>query len=166
MAVTVRDRDNGLKAFTAKLKQNYVCTVGIHEAEGAESKEVAEGQEPSGQTLIDVAEQHEFGLGVPQRSFVRGYADANQDELEAKLSAAMKTALQPGGRGADQQMARFGLYVVGQMQQNIADGIAPELSPATLAYKKSLNINENAKETPLILTGQLRSSIRSKVEKA
>lgn len=121
--------------------------------------------EASGQTLIEVAEDHEFGLTVPERSFIRAPVDATEDELKSKLAASLKTALKPGGRGAEQQMARFGLYVVGQLQQNIADGIPPELSPRTLAYKRSLNLAGNAKETPLILTGQLRSSIRSKVER-
>jgi hypothetical protein len=114
--------------------------------------------------LIEVAENHEFGLTVPMRSFVRGAVD-DHPELEAKYAESMRTALKPGGRGVEQQAQRFGLYVVGLMQQRIADGIDPELSEATLKYKKSLNVGANAKETPLILTGQLRSSIRAKVEK-
>lgn len=160
----IKSTDHGLAEFERKLKERLTVTVGIHEAEGAAAKDVAPGEAESGLSLIEVAEDHEFGLGVPMRSFVRGAVD-DHPELEAKYAESMRTALKPGGRGVEQQAQRFGLYVVGLMQQRIADGIPPELSPATLKYKASLNISTNAKETPLILTGQLRSSIRAKVEK-
>ncbi len=164
-AVKVTVKKDKLPEYLAKLQEKYTVTVGVHEPEGGAAKEVPDGAEPTGERLIDVAEQHEFGIGVPQRSFVRGCVDEQETEMRSKLSGALKTALAPGGRGAEQQMARFGLYVVGQMQERISQGIPPELSPATKKYKESLNVAGNAKNTPLILTGQLRSSIRSKVEK-
>jgi hypothetical protein len=163
-AIKVTVKKDGIPDYLAKLKNKLVVTVGIHEPEGGAAKEVPDGVQSSGERLIDVAESHEFGIGVPQRAFVRGCVDEQESELKSKLSGALKTALAPGGRGAEQQMARFGLYVVGQMQERISQGIPPELAPSTKKYKESLNLAGNAKNTPLILTGQLRSSIRSKVE--
>jgi hypothetical protein len=125
----------------------------------------AEHHSPAGSalTLVEVAEFHEFGLGVPQRSFVAGAVDENEAELNAKLTNAMHEAAKPGGMGPERQLARFGLYVVGVMQERISAGIPPlPLAPATLKYKASVGVGQ--KEIPLILTGQLRSSIRSKVE--
>jgi hypothetical protein len=113
-------------------------------------------------TLVEVAECHEFGLGVPQRSFVAGAVDEREAELNSKLTSAMHEAAKPGGRGPEQQLARFGLYVVGVMQERISAGIPPELADSTKKWKARQGVGE--KDTPLILTGQLRSSIRSKVE--
>ena len=160
MSVHVRDRDNGLAAHKKRFAHGARVTVGIHEAEGAEGK-----QEPEGTTrtsLIEVAEAHEFGLGVPQRSFVAGAVDDNESEFQAKLTEGLKASAQPGGRGPEQTLERFGLYVVGVMQQRIADGIEPELAEKTKRQKQRRT--GEAKDTPLILTGQLRSSIRSKLE--
>ena len=119
--------------------------------------------ESRGTTLIEIAEAHEFGIGVPQRSFVAGAVDENEDQLQAKLVSSMKAAARPNAtRTPEQTLERFGLYVVGVMQQRIADGIEPELAEATIKAKARLT--GKAKDTPLILTGQLRSSIRSKLE--
>jgi hypothetical protein len=115
----------------------------------------------SGMSLIEVAEAHEFGLGVPQRSFVAGAVDENEVKLQAKLTAGLKASLKPGGRGPAQNLERFGLYVVGVMQRRISDGIEPELAESTKRQKKART--GEAKDTPLILTGQLRSAIRSKL---
>ena len=160
MSVHVRDRDNGLAAHKKRFAHGARVTVGIHEAEGSEGKKEPEGT--SRTSLIEVAEAHEFGLGVPQRSFVAGAVDDNESEFQTKLTEGLKASAQPGGCGPEQTLERFGLYVVGVMQQRIADGIEPELAEKTKRQKQRRT--GEAKDTPLILTGQLRSSIRSKLE--
>jgi len=159
MSVRVRDRDNGLKAHKERFRHNARVTVGIHEAEGAEPKKTEDGTGTT--SLIDVATYHEFGMGVPQRSFVAGAVDENESELQSKLTAALHASVKPGGMGPERQLERFGLYVVGVMQERISAGIEPELAEST---KKQKARHGNAKDVPLILTGQLRSSIRSKLE--
>ena len=131
-------------------------------AERAKSFGAEKGPSGSALTLVEVAEFHEFGLGVPQRSFVAGAVDEKEAELQAKLTNAMQEAAKPGGMGPKKQLARFGLYVVGLMQERISAGIEPELQEATKRWKARQGVG--TKDTPLILTGQLRSSIRSKVE--
>lgn len=160
MSVRVTDRDHGLAAHKKRFAHDARVTVGIHEAEGAEGKQEPDG--PAKTSLIEVAEAHEFGLGVPQRSFVAGAVDENEAELQAKLTDGLKASAKPGGRGPEQTLERFGLYVVGVMQERIAAGIEPELDEKTKASKKRRT--GEAKDTPLILTGQLRSAIRSKLE--
>jgi len=144
------------------IARNYTLTVGIHEAEGASAKEIVEGQEPTGQSLAEVAEKHELGIGVPRRSFIVDWFEGQQKENESALRKIVENAIK---RKTSPEIAikRFGVWAVGQIQQRIADGIPPELSEATKEYKASLNLAGNAKDTPLILTGQLRSGIRSKV---
>ena len=160
MSVHVRDRDNGLAAHKKRFAHGARVTVGIHEAEGAEGKKEPEGT--SRTSLIEVAEAHEFGLGVPPRSFVAGAVDDNESEFQTKLTEGLKASAQPGGRGPEQTLERFGLYVVGVMQQRIADGIEPGLYAAGIRHRKE--VGQNPPYTPLSLTGQLRSSIRSKLE--
>jgi hypothetical protein len=150
----------GIKHLIEKLAKEVSITVGIHATDGAVAKETP-GDSVLGATLGEIAEAHEFGIGVPNRSFVGGWVDAKEDEARRALAAVMKPVAE-GKADQAQASARFGLWAAGQMQQRIADGIAPELAPSTLAHKEALT--GEAKETPLILTGQLRSSIRSKVE--
>ena len=159
MSVRVTDRDNGLAAHKKRFKHNARVSVGIHAAEGAEGKQEPDG--PARTTLIEVAEAHEFGLGVPPRSFVAGAVDDNEGELQAKLVAGMQAAAK-NGRSPEQTLERFGLYVVGLMQQRIADGIPPGLYKAGIENRK--RHGQDPPYIPLILTGQLRSSIRSKLE--
>jgi hypothetical protein len=159
VSVRVTDRDNGLAAHKKRFEHNAYVSVGIHAAEGAEGKQEPDG--PARTTLIEVAEAHEFGLGVPPRSFVAGAVDDNEGELQAKLVAGMQAAAK-NGRSPEQTLERFGLYVVGVMQQRIADGIPPGLYKAGIENRK--RHGQDPPYIPLILTGQLRSSIRSKLE--
>jgi len=50
----------------------------------------------------------------------------------------------------------FGHWAVGEIQERISQGIPPELSEARKAQKRVNGLSGN---TPLIHTGQLRSSI-------
>jgi hypothetical protein len=169
-----------------KALQNVSVTVGIHEAEGGQQKkdfehaigpvqQRPEGSEPTkGKRkqvkwktfkddtvdLITVAAAHEFGIGTVRRSFIADWFDGNEPEIRVALQK-IATAGVKRGMPLDQAMKRFGAWCVGQIQQRIADGIAPELSERRKAEKAELS--GKAKDTPLILTGQLRSSIRSNV---
>lgn len=160
--LTIKDRGlNELERQWSKTQAPMAVTAGIHEAEGRAAKEELDGK--SATPLIDVASNHEFGITVPQRSFVGACVDENAQDLESKLTEHMrKVALKSGREGVKVALGRFGQYVVGLMQQRIADGIAPELDPKYAARKAKMGVGP--KDTPLILTGQLRSSIRAKVE--
>jgi len=80
------------------------------------------------------------------------------EENEAQIEDDLRKCGEEYTRGRDGKLmlTRFGLRYVGLIQQRISSGIAPPNSPVTVARKGSA--------TPLIDTGQLRSSIRSKVE--
>jgi hypothetical protein len=137
-------------------------SVGIHEAEGSAQAEVWEGEPDPGLTVSELAEKHEYGLGVPPRSFIRGPVDEQRAELESDFKAAAE-------RGAldrftpEQALQRFGLRVVGILQTRMAQGGDYQgLAPSTEAKREAMGMTPPF--TPLIVTGQLRSSIRSKVE--
>ncbi len=106
--------------------------------------------------MIEVATINEFGLGVPERSFIRDWADQNQAKNEERLKAIGIQVLK-GSYTVDVGLGRLGALFQGEIQQRISSGIAPPNAPSTIARKES--------STPLIDTGQLRSSILWKVTK-
>jgi len=159
----ITDRDHGLKKLKAKLRHTRKGTVsvGIHEAEGAAQAQAGPGEKPSGATVAMVAESHEFGLGAPQRSFIRGPVDQHQATLQGQFREAVQSGMLSNVT-PEQALSRFGLYVVGLLQQTMADGGSyAGLAPSTEARRAAMGMSPPY--VPLIVTGQLRSSIRSKV---
>jgi hypothetical protein len=150
--VTVKD--NGAKALLArahKLAAGRVVRVGV-----LDDAPKREGEGGTGsQSLLEVAAQHEFGAGrIPQRSFIRGTVEAKGAEI-ADLQVSLAGRVLKGKLDPDQALEQLGAKVVGMVQTRIAAGIAPALHPDTIEKKGS--------STPLIDTGQLRSSITYRV---
>lgn len=125
-------------------------TVGIHGAEGGTAK-----REAPELTVADVASFHEFGRGVPQRSFIRGWFDERVRENRELLLSQLKRVA-AGKLTLDVAMQRVALKMEASVRQRIRAHIPPPLAPVTIARKGS--------STPLIDTGQLVSSIRAKSE--
>jgi hypothetical protein len=107
-------------------------------------------------TVGDIATWAEFGIGQPQRSWLGGWIDEHEKDLDPIISAELRAILK-GDRTREQAAARLGAWIVGSIQQRIADGIDPPNAESTIRQKGSA--------TPLIDTGQLRSSIASRVVK-
>ena len=121
-------------------------SVGIHEDKGAEDH--------GGKTTAQIGAIHEFGLGVPMRSFVRGYMDENTDTIVQMQDAALGRILD----GADPraEAGRLGLRLESGMRERILARINPPLAASTKRRR-----GENA--VPLVDTSQLLGAIRSKV---
>jgi hypothetical protein len=149
LIVQFRDRDHGAKKLLEQIKsiKGAAVDVGVLGDKAAASH---------GETTVaDVATFHEFGLGVPERSFIRGYVDENEaGAAKLALKAAQSVAK---GLDVDTVLNVVGLSHVGGMQARIAEGIDPALSPATIEKKGSA--------TPLVDTGQLRSAITHRIVK-
>ncbi len=151
----VTDRDLGAKRLLRELAKAGEITVGIHEAEGAASKD---GDEGGDMQLIDVAIVHEFGseeAGIPRRSFIRDWSDDNEGQHKEQQRKAAKAVID-GKLDTETACKRLGVLWQGEVQQRIADGIPPPNKPATIARKGS--------SKPLVDTGQLRTSIRHAVK--
>lgn len=101
-------------------------------------------------TISALAAIHEYGLGVPERSFIRAWFDENATKIRAAINVMAK-AIGSGRLTQDQAMAQLGLKFVGEIQARIARNIPPPLDPKTIARKGS--------SVPLIDTGVLRSWI-------
>lgn len=147
MSVRVTDKDNGYKKMRANLKRASKgggVSVGIHAQEGAQQHE----GEPA--TVLDVAIWNEFGLGVPERSFIRAWVDENASENREKLRKAMAMVVR-GQKTLEQALELIGLSFQGGVQKKIAAGVPPPNAPETVARKGS--------STPLINKGQMRQSV-------
>lgn len=151
MAGKVTVKDKGLDALTKRLAEigkGYTLTVGVHGEEGGAP---AKG---SGTTLLEVATINEFGLGVPERSFIRDWADASESKRKEDLRKVGQAIL-TGAFDVPTGLGRLGALYQGEIQNRMAAGIPPPNAASTIARKGS--------STPLIDTGQLRSSILWKV---
>jgi hypothetical protein len=106
-------------------------------------------------TIADIGARHEYGLGVPKRSFLKDYFNQNEGTIRTFIVRLIENI--------DRDLPdKLGLYFVGKIQRRIADGISPPLAKSTLLYKSYYG-KGLGKSTPLILTGQLRSSITYQV---
>lgn len=156
MSASLSDTDKGYKRTMASLKGGgRSVVVGVFGAKASENHKTKDPDEPI-QTIGDIATQHELGLGVPMRSFLRAYCDQNEAQIKDWLRIAQQQILL-GQVTPDQGIARVGMAAVAGMQMFIANGrVQPPLSSYTVKRKGS--------STPLIDTGQLKSAITWMIE--
>ena len=147
MSIKIQDKGANelLKSLTKKLRSK----VGVIGSDAVQAHRKA-----AGLTVVDIATIHEFGLGVPRRSFIRDYVDQNQPTLKKHLRNVGARILSGGEPKLTLQA--FGTTVEGEIKDRISDHIPPALAAATIRRKGS--------DTPLIDTNQLRSSILSAEE--
>lgn len=146
----IRDVDRGYKKLMSSLDAQRVplaLTVGVHEEDGG-------GTYEGGMTVAEVAEAHEYGLGVPARPWLSGWVDENEAQILDQIQTVEEAALKSGASRAT-RLDALAQRLAGDVQGRISGGIPPELAPATIARKGS--------SVPLIDKGQFRSNIRGKV---
>lgn len=152
MKASVIIKDNGLKALMKRLRdEKWSLTVGVH---GAEGGELAHGEQKT--TILDIATWNEYGMGVPERSFIRDWADGNEARNSQRLTK-IATEVLKGAYTVEVGLLRLGALFKGEIQSRISQGISPPNADITIKLKGS--------STPLIDDGQLRSSIMAKVGK-
>lgn len=150
MKFDLKQRDNGYTDLLKRMRKlsegSPYAEVGILSTEGAA---LAKGSS-AGLTVFDVAEMNEFGLGVPERSFIRAFYDLYVGQAREFLSARLKDVA-AGKMDRKRALHQFGIWLVAMCQKRIRDGIEPPNSDLTQKLKGS--------STPLIDTGQLWTSI-------
>lgn len=127
--------------------------VGVQGKEAKATHRTEDGEEA--QTVGEIASQHELGLGVPERSWLRDWVDENRAQIQEDLRRAMRLVLL-GRMTKEQAVSLLGVKYVGEIQARISAGIDPANAPSTIARKGS--------STPLIDTGQFRSAITHVLE--
>lgn len=143
-------RDNRGRFVKRELpREPITITVGVHASEG----NMTHGE---GLTIGDIATFHEFGTQtVPQRSFIRGWADERATWIADTLRTQMQQVV-AGKRPIEQAAERIALAFEGDVKQRVLRNIPPPLKPATIARKGS--------SLALVDQGVLRNAIRAKVK--
>ncbi len=149
-----KSHNGGVAAMQKRVrdaKGRSVVKVGIQEEAGDH-----DGDSDSPLSVADVASFHEFGTdNIPQRSFIRAPIQDNQADLQ-NLQSKLLRQVTLGSMSIGEALALIGEDAQADMIAAINAGIEPGLNPATIAAKGS--------STPLIDSGQLKQSIRYKVE--
>lgn len=147
----IRDTDRGLSRLTKALSAKPLAlVVGVQGQDAAKPHESGEGI-----TVGDVATWNELGLGVPERSFLRDWADQHKEEIKEDLRKVQRKVLE-GKLTPEQGLQLLGVKYRGQIQTRIANGIPPANAESTIQRKGS--------SVPLIDTGQLRAAISYIIE--
>ena len=118
-----------------KAKRGYIAV-------GLPSEEVGGTVYDNGQTVAQVGAQHEYGAGVPRRSFLRTPFSAKKDELETAIAKQFEDVFKRGKK------AEQALGLVGTVAVNIVKGAFltggygewPDITDATKAAKGSTRI--------------------------
>lgn len=173
--MTLKILDRGYK----KLLKGILRDDKVHVLIGIQGREASKKHpKAEGLTVAEVGSIHEFGAGVPRRSFLRDWFDENRRNLSKRMVNIAKRVANPRSKLTSKKgLGIFGAVAVGEIQARISKGIFPPLSQKTLdarfGPKKSKKTKLGTimvvkkgrkKATPLIDTGQLRSSITWKVD--
>ena len=153
MSASLKDVDHGAKALirsAVRASIGSTLKVGILAGDAQ-----AEGAAP-GVTVLDIATWNEFGTSrIPARSFIRAWYDEQLAKNRQSFRVLFRKVI-AGEMDRGQMWELLGSRFVGEIQKRIVAHIAPPNAASTIAQKGS--------STPLINTGQLRSSITYVVE--
>jgi len=110
------------------------------------------------ESVGSIAEQQEFGLGVPERSWLRGWFDEHSPEVRAQAEAYLRDAFE-GRRTFEAAAKLIAMLAAASIQRRIRGGqeLLPITSPVTIARKQARGFHPPY--TPLVETGLLVSSI-------
>lgn len=156
MAVKVTDKDLGYQR-TLQVFRNLglSLTLGVVGDKATEPHKDADGK-PSGITVGELAAIHELGLGVPERSWLRAWFEANHRTVIVDVKAGLAQVVQ-GRLTHEGLLELLGNKYAAQIKARIIAGVDPPNAESTIQRKGS--------STPLIDTGQLLSSIGYEVRR-
>jgi hypothetical protein len=140
------ERTGAHLANLEKAKRGYVAV-------GLPSEEVGSKVYGDGQTVATIGARHEYGAGVPRRSFLRVPFTTKKDELTKAIAKQFEDVFERGKK------AEQALGLIGTVAVNISKGAFttrgygewPDITQATKDAKGSSQV--------LIDTGILRGSI-------
>ena len=149
MTLTPEQMLANTRAYLANLEKAKRGFVAV----GLPSEEVGSKVYGDGQTVATVGARHEYGAGVPRRSFLRVPFTTKRDELSTAIAKQFEDVFQLG-KSAEQALGLIGTVAV-----NISKGAF-----TTRGYGEWPDITQETKDAKgssqvLIDTGILRGSI-------
>lgn|ERR1700690_2287246 len=122
----VRDTDNGYEKLRMRMSAPAASIL-----VGVDSRP----HEPSGKPTDEIALIHEYGLGVPQRSFLRAWVDENLNNIELKIQQETATYLF-GEQSWTKAQERIGEFCVNGVRARMKREIPPPLAHETIRRKE------------------------------
>lgn len=107
-------------------------------------------------TVASIADINEFGLGVPERSFMRSTTKEQKKNI-VSLQKKLLVKIQNGEMDVETALGLIGEFTADKISQKIVSLRTPPNAPETIARKGSSN--------PLVDTGQLKNSITYEVNR-
>lgn len=125
---------------------------------------VVQGPHTTGLTVAQLAAFHEFGLGVPERSFLRRTFLGRKNETGNSLGQAAARVIVEG-QAPEQALGVQAEVMAGWVKSAIANReIKQDLAPSTIARKARTNVRSGFGTAALIDTGQLIQAITGRVK--
>lgn len=138
----------------------HVGTVGVHAEEGAAKAKNYEGKATDTDLLV-VAFAQEYGIGVPERSFLRTWVDQNADRLKAEMTEAMRASFRGSGEehSDDSVIKNLIAKFAGELRAWVV-GNRAGLKGLEAATKKAREKAGISPDQPLFATSQLVAAIK------
>jgi hypothetical protein len=151
-------KDLGLKDYTDNVESLKSMFIKAGYPEAGEIAAPEDGKEGiyDLDEMITIVMAHEFGLGVPERSFMRAAIDENIVAIE-KTKERLFDRVALGKMTADQAMSALGSYAVGIIRKKIIDGPFEKLKEATIKAKGS--------SKPLVDSGQMKNTVQFVIQR-
>ncbi|QHJ84130.1 MAG: hypothetical protein [Bacteriophage sp.] len=152
MPILKNTNGKGLQKLETFLKdmQGHKLYVGVTKSSNSRPKD--------GASNALIAYVHEFGIGVPERSFLRSTVLEQGQKYLAIQRDNIIPAIKGGAMTADEAYRRLGIVASNDVKLKITNG------PFTALDQKTIDRKGSSK--PLIDTGELRQSITYEVRNA
>jgi hypothetical protein len=151
MASKVTDRDRGWERLTRELRgaKGLVGKSGVVGPKAAAERKLDDGRTV---TNAELAMIHEFGDGVPERSFIRKPFDDNRQKYESRL-ALYARRVYAGAMKVERAVGLVAAEMSSDVKKYIVNGpgVPPPNAPATIAKKGS--------SRPLVDTAQMKNAV-------
>lgn len=145
-----RDIDKGMANIMSTMKELNGVTIKVGILENSSKMRYK-----SGVSLVEVAVKNEFGIGVPERSFLRSTFDNNEKQWNRKIARILQKRLFSYGH------LRVAAIQIGRMiQQSVQSTIVVMKSPPNSAR----TIANKGANDPLIHTRRLLQNIKYNVD--
>lgn len=154
--MSVTDTDKGARDLLRRINGKRLrMRVGIYgEAAAAKANDAKRA------TVGQIAAAHEFGIGVPRRSWLGDTIRQNQQTIETGLRRAAADVITKKTT-EERALRALGVFLVGASRARISAGISPALSDRYLLRKLK---KYPGATTPLIASGQMWGSIAYEIE--
>lgn len=154
--VRIIDKDRGWGALKSELATAHGGVYGKAGVIGEKAAEQHPGENGESLNNAELALIHEFGLGVPERSFIRAAFDGNVEKYSDHLRQFV-AAVYDRKLSIERMLGLLAQEVASDIRKLIleGDGVPPPNAHATIEQKGS--------SRPLVASGQMKNAITGAV---